>query len=184
MGKWGGSVSPHSFNPPTCLQDSCALSKFASILDKASVISTLQHMVCATPTPPTPTRLSPRAQRPLSQYILLQLLQDSSKIKAAVKEGFRETRNSWSRIHAVDTSRRRWKSGLFYHIHTEQLPHMVGENSVALFVADSLLCVTHYAHIQHGELLPPALPFFFSSHLVINMSNNGDALGEDCLFFI
>lgn len=61
---------------------------------------------------------------------------------------------------------------------------MVGENSVALFVADSLLCVTHYAHIQHAELLPPALPFFFSSHLVINTSNNGDALGEDCLFFI
>lgn len=51
MGKWGGSVSSHSFNPPTCLQDSCALSKFASILDKGSVISTLQHMVCATPTP-------------------------------------------------------------------------------------------------------------------------------------
>lgn len=37
---------------------------------------------------------------------------------------------------------------------------MVGENPVALFVADSLLCVTHYAHIQHAELLPPALPFF------------------------
>lgn len=51
MGKWGGSASPHSFNPPTCLQDSSTLSKFASILDKASVISTLQHMVCATLTP-------------------------------------------------------------------------------------------------------------------------------------
>ena len=38
---------------------------------------------------------------------------------------------------------------------------MVGENSVALFVADRLLCVTHYVHIQHAELLPPHPPSFF-----------------------
>lgn len=40
---------------------------------------------------------------------------------------------------------------------------MVGENLVALFVADRLLCVTHYVHIQHAELLPPALLFFLIS---------------------
>lgn len=54
-----------------------------------------------------PTRLSPCAQRPLSQYILLGLLQDSSKIKAAVKEGCRGARNSLSGIHAADTRPRR-----------------------------------------------------------------------------
>lgn len=40
---------------------------------------------------------------------------------------------------------------------------MVGDSSVALFVADRLLCVTHYVHIQHARLLPPALFFFLIS---------------------
>lgn len=40
---------------------------------------------------------------------------------------------------------------------------MVGENLVALFVADRLFCVTHYVHIQHTELLPPALLRFLIS---------------------
>jgi len=40
---------------------------------------------------------------------------------------------------------------------------MVGEGLVALFVADRLLCVTHYVHIQHARLPLPALLFFFIS---------------------
>lgn len=42
------------------------------------------------------------------------------------------------------------------------LPHMVGENLVALFVTDRLLCVTHYVHIQH-RAAATRLPFFLIS---------------------
>lgn len=120
MRKWGGFFfffSLSSSSSSSSLQDSGALSRFLSVLDKANFISTLQHMV-----PPSLQHACRRAhKRPLSQYIPPELLQDSSKIKVAVKEGCRGTRNSWSGIRAAVTRRRRWKSGLFYHIHTE--PH-------------------------------------------------------------
>ena len=41
--------------------------------------------------------------------------------------------------------------------------HMVGESLVALLLADRLFCVTHYVHIQHARLPPPALLFFLIS---------------------
>lgn len=50
---------------------------------------------------------------------------------------------------------------IFIEKHTST--YGMGDSSVALFVADRLLCVTHYVHIQHTRLLPPALLFFLIS---------------------
>lgn len=56
-----------------------------------------------------PACLLLHVQRPLSHYILHSLLQDSSKIKAAVKEGCRGRWNSWWGIYSADTRQGRWK---------------------------------------------------------------------------